>query len=291
MSRTGAVVVTHRTPVRAGACAERLRTSGADTVVVVDSGSGDDSVERLRAAGHVVVALGDVGFGRAANAGVAVLPGDVDVVVVANADATFTGEAVTLLADALRRQPGVVATGPRVTYPDGRVQASARRVPSLPEAVGHGLFGLWWPSNPWTRRYRGSDLDPDEPRDVDWLSGCALALDRSAFTAVGGFDPGYFLYAEDVDLAVRLRAAGGRLRTEPRAHVVHDVGVSTGRRPVRSLVLHARSLERFAGRHVLTGPWALARPLLRVALAGWVVTSLAWRRAVGARRGRASTGE
>lgn len=291
MSRTGAVVVTHRTPVRAGACADALRASGADTVVVVDSGSGDDSVERLRAAGHVVVALGDVGFGRAANAGVAALPGDVDVVVVANADATFAGEAVTLLADTLRRQPGVVATGPRVTYPDGRGQASARRVPSLPEAVGHGLFGLWWPANPWTRRYRGSDLDPDEARDVDWLSGCALALDRSAFTAVGGFDPGYFLYAEDVDLAVRLRAAGGRLRTEPRAHVVHDVGVSTGRRPVRSLVVHARSLERFAARHVLTGPWVLVRPLLRAALAGWVAASLAWRRAVGARRGRASTGE
>jgi len=291
VSSTGAVVVTHRTPVRAAACAEALRASGADTVVVVDSGSGDGSVEQLRAAGEAVIGLSNVGFGRAVNAGVAALPGDVDVVLVANADTTFTADAASVLARTVREQPGVVAAGPRVTYPDGRVQASARRVPTLPEAVAHGLFGLWWPTNPWTRRYRGSDLDPDVARDVDWLSGCAVALDRAAFTAVGGFDPGYFLYAEDVDLAVRLRAAGGRLRTEPAAHVVHEGGASTGRRPARSLFVHARSLERFAARHVLTGPWVLARPLVRVALAGWVVASLAWRRVVGVRRGSASTGE
>lgn len=291
--RTGAVVVTHRTPQRARRCVASLGPAGAEVVVVVDAGSDDGTVDLLRADGTAVVALTNVGFGRAANAGVAALPGDVDVVVVANADTVFAPGAVAALAAALRADGAAVAAGPLVTYPDGRPQAAARRLPTLGQALGHALFGLWWPTNRWTLAYRRIGVDGTVAADggPDWLSGCALGLDRAAFTAVGGFDPGYFLYAEDVDLGVRLRAAGGRLVTVPSAVVVHEVGASTGVRPVAALVAHARGLDRFAGQHVLTGPRAALRPLVRLGLAGWVASSLVWRRFVGAHGGRASTGE
>lgn len=289
MTAVGAVVVTHRTPVRVRRCVASLADAGADHVVVVDTGSRDGTVEGLREAGVRVLALSNLGFGRAANAGVVDLPPEVDVVVVANADTVFAPGSLAELAAVVRA--GAVAAGPLVTYPDGRAQASARRLPGPAEVVGHGLLGLWWPTNPWTRRYRALDLDPTVARDADWLSGCALALDRAAFTEVGGFDPGYFMYGEDVDLAVRLRERGGRLRTVPAAHVVHEVGASTGQRPARMLVAHARGLHRFASRHLLVGPLALLRPVVGAALAGWVGASLAWRRLVGGRTGRASTGE
>ncbi len=288
MSRVGAVVVTHRTPVRAARCAASLREAGADVVVVVDSGSDDDTAARVVAVDAAVVELPNLGFGRAANAGVAALPADVDGVAICNADTVWAPGSLGPLAAAVRR-PGVAAAGPAVTYPDGRPQASARALPDLPTALGHALFGLWWPGNPWTRRYRAVDLG-GRARDADWLSGCALAVDRAAFTAVGGFDPAYFLYAEDVDLGVRLRAAGGRLVTVPEAHVVHEVGASTRQLP-RRVRQHARSLDRFAATHVLTGPRAVLRPLVRLGLAVWVAVATAWGRTRGSAPGRSTTGE
>ncbi len=288
MTRVGAVVVSHRTPVRAAHCAGSLRAAGAAPVVVVDAGSGDDTAERARAAGAVALELPNVGFGRSANAGVTALPDDVDAVVICNADTVWEPTSVELLAAAVR-QPGVAAAGPTVTYPDGRPQASARSLPDLPTALGHALFGLWWPDNPWTRRYRAVDHG-GMARDADWLSGCAFAVDRAAFTAVGGFDPAYFLYAEDVDLGVRLRATGGRLVTVPEARVVHEVGASTRRLPQR-VRQHARSLDRFAATHVLTGSRAWLRPVVRLGLAAWVAVATVWGWTRGADPGRSTTGE
>lgn len=287
MSRVGAVVVAHRTPVRAERCARSLERAGADLVVVVDAGSDDGSVEHLAAAGIEVVAEANLGFGRCANAGVARLPADVDAVVLCNADTEWAPGAAGALADAVRR-PDVVAAGPEVVYPDGRPQASARRMPSVATAVGHAVLGLWWPSNPWTRRYR--NLDGGSRQDVDWLSGCGLAVDRDAFVAVGGFDPGYFLYAEDVDLGVRL-GRRGRLVTVPGARVVHEVGASTAHLSFQRVVQHARSLDRFAATHVLTGWRRVLRPLVRLGLAAWAGTALLWEWAVGRRTGRSTTGE
>lgn len=284
----GAVVVSHRTPVRAATCARSLTAAGADEVVVVDAGSDDGSVAHLRDDGVPVLAEANLGFGRCANAGVAALAPGHDVVIVCNADTTWSPGSVAALATTVR-EPGIAAAGPTVTYPDGRHQASARNLPSLATALGHALLGLWWPDNRWTRRYRRTDEDRSTSREVDWLSGCALALDRAAFAQVGGFDPAYFLFAEDVDLCVRLREAGHRVVTAPDAHVVHEVAASTHRYRGSTVVAHARSLDRFAGRHVLTGPRRLLRPLVRIALAGWVATTLVWDRLL--RRGRSTTGE
>lgn len=288
MTGVGGVVVSHRTPVRAARSARSLLEAGAAPVVVVDAGSGDDTAARARAVGADVLPLANLGFGRSVNAAVARLPAAVDVVVVCNADTVWDRDALAPLAAAVRR-PAVAAAGPLVTYPDGRAQASARLLPDLPTALGHALLGLWWPTNPWTRRYRAVG-EHGRARTVDWLSGCALALDRDRFTAVGGFDPAYFLYAEDVDLGVRLRAAGGRLVTVPESHVVHEVGASTGQMPGR-VVAHARSLNRFATTHVLTGPRALLRPLVRLGLVAWTAVATLWGRTRGRRSGRSTTGE
>jgi N-acetylglucosaminyl-diphospho-decaprenol L-rhamnosyltransferase len=200
-------------------------------------------------------------------------------VVVANADVRFPPDALRALAAAVVAAPDRGAVGPRVVYPDGSPQASARRLPTLGTAAGHALFGRVAPANRWTRRYRASDADPGRAREADWLSGCVLALRREAFDQVGGFDPGYFLYVEDVDLGTRLRAAGWRLWHDPAIEVVHRVGASTRRHRIRAVVHHARGLDRYVARHVLRGPLApIARLALRAVLALWVVATLAWER-------------
>lgn len=270
------VVVNHNTRDDLLACLDSLVGGDATEVVVVDAGSSDGSLDAVAAAHPQVqrLALDNVGFGRAANAGVAATTSPT--IVLANADTRFRPDGPGALAGYLADHPDVGAVGPLVRYPDGRVQLSARAFPSIGQALGHAVFGLWRPDNPWTRAYRLTDWDHRSERDVDWLSGCCLAVRRSAFASVGGFDPGYFMFVEDVDLCYRLREAGWRVVFAPVTEVVHAIGGSVSRRRFRMVVEHARSLDRFFGHRYATGWRRLLRPLIRVGLAGWVVAAMTW---------------
>ncbi len=268
------VVVSHDTREHVLACLETIGR-GADRcrveVVVVDAGSSDGTVAAVRAAmpSVRVLELANTGYGRGANSGMRLTTAPV--VVVANADVRFADGAIDALHRVFAEDERVAAVGPQVRYPSGSLQASARRRPELRTALLHALLGRVSPDNRATRRYHASDLDPSVGREVDWLSGCALGLRRSALEEVGGFDPGYFLFVEDVELADRLRAAGWHVRYEPAAVVLHSVAASTGARRLRSLVTHASSLDRYLVRRG-RGPLAVAaRPFVRVGLGLWVV--------------------
>jgi N-acetylglucosaminyl-diphospho-decaprenol L-rhamnosyltransferase len=273
---TAVVIVNHNTREDLLGCLESLRGAGADEILVVDSGSSDGSLEAVAAGFPDVrrVALDNVGFGRAANAGVQLT--DSGAVVLANADTVFATGAAAALGEYLDKHADVGAVGPVVRFPDGRLQLSARAFPSIGQALGHAVFGLWWPRNRWTRAYRLTDWDHLSERDVDWLSGCCLALRRSAFEAVGGFDPAYFMFVEDVDLCARLREAGWRVVFAPVTEVVHAIGASVSRKRFRMVVEHARSLDRFFGRRYATGPRRLARPLIRLGLVAWALSVMGW---------------
>ena len=289
---TGVVIVTHDTRDEVlGALASLEGHPGP--VVVVDSGSSDGTAAAVRAAHPdvTVLELANAGYGRGVNAGVARLPASVDVVVAANADVRIPPEAVAILVAALAEDDGVALVGPRVRYPDGSHQASARRTPTVGTAVAHAALGWFRPDNPATRRYHALDLTgPDvvDACDVDWVSGCAFAVRRADLERVGGFDPGYRLFVEDVDLCERLRAAGRRIRFEPAAQVVHRVGASTTHRPLRSRLLHARALDRYLSHHG-RGPVRHLRPLLWPGLAAWVAATTVADRLRGP--GRSTTGE
>ena len=288
----GVVLVTHDTRDEVLGALESLAGHAGPTVVV-DAGSSDGTADAVRAAHPAlrVLALDNVGYGRGVNAGVAALPPEVGVVVAANADVRFAPDAIGRLVAALEEDPGVALVGPRVRYPDCSHQASARRTPDLRTAVAHAMLGWIAPGNAATRRYHALDLtgpDVDEACDVDWVSGCAFAVRRADLEAVGGFDPGFRLFVEDVDLCARLRGRGRRIRFAPDALVVHRVGASTSRRPLRSRLQHARALDRYLSRHA-RGASRLARPLLWPGLAAWAVTTtVASRLRSGV---RSSTGE
>lgn len=285
------VIVTHDTVGEVLVCLDSLGTGtgGVAEVVVVDTGSRDGTPVAVRGR-HPdvrVVELANAGFGRGANAGVRVTSSPT--AVVANADVRFPPEGVGGLVDALMRDDDLAMVGPAVRYPDGRPQASARRLPEPSTALGHAVLGWVAPNNRWTRRYRAVDLPDDRARDAEWLSGCALVVRRSAFEAVGGFDPGFHLYVEDLDLGVRLRDGGWRLRYVPSIVVEHRVGASTQQRRLWSRWSHARSLARYHRLHH-DGPAGRAlRPLIHVGLAAWSVLAWGAHRLAGSRR--SATGE
>jgi N-acetylglucosaminyl-diphospho-decaprenol L-rhamnosyltransferase len=248
-----AVVVNYEAGPLLVHCVESLladrSAGGAPDVVVVDNGSRDGSVAALRAAAptaRIVDAGTNLGYAAAANRGIAAT--HTAVVAVCNPDARVEVGTAQALVDRLEKEPDLGAVGPAVFAPDGSRYPSARQVPSIRDAVGHGLLGWLWPRNPFTRRYRQLDADPDQPRDVDWVSGAAVWLRRSALDTVDGWDERYFMYVEDVDLCWRLRRAGWRIAYEPAGSVVHVQGASTDRHPYRMIAAHHRSLLRFAAR-------------------------------------------
>ncbi len=265
-----AVIVNYRAGPLLTECVRTVlgdASAGDVELVVVDNGSDDGSVGALQRAFpdvQVVTSPGNVGYARAANLGIAATRAPV--VAVLNADLTMEpGTAKALLAR-FDQEPAVGACGPRVRNTDGTDYPSARRSPSVPLAVAHGLLGLWWPSNPFTTRYRQLNADPSRPRSVDWVSGAAIWLRRSALDVVGGWDERYFMYMEDLDLCWRLRAAGFDVAYEPAGAVTHVQGASTSQVPYRMLVQHHRSAWRFARRR-LTGARAVLLPVAAVYLA------------------------
>jgi N-acetylglucosaminyl-diphospho-decaprenol L-rhamnosyltransferase len=268
-ARWAAVVVNYETGPLLEACVRSVRaddSAGPAEVVVVDNGSRDGSVAELHAAipdVQVVRSPGNVGYARAANFGIAATRADV--VAVLNADTRLAPGTAAAMMQRIDAEPRLAACGPRVKNLDGTDYPSARSNPSVPVAAMHGLLGLWWPMNPYTRAYRQLDAAPDRGRPVDWVSGAAVWLRRTALDAVGGWDERYFMYLEDVELCWRLRRAGWEIAYDPAGLVWHVQGASTARRPYRMLAEHHRSAWRFA-RQRFTGVRAPLLPFAAVYL-------------------------
>jgi len=266
-----AVVVSHESGQALLECVASLRRAGAAELVVVDHASRDGAPARVAAAHPDVLVFergANPGYGAGVNYGAARTTAPY--LLACNADVVVEPDALARLAGALDEHPDVGAVGPAVLDASGRVYPSARAFPSLRDAAGHAFVGLVWRANPWTRRYQQRDADAGRARDADWVSGSCVLLRRSAFETVRGFDEGYFMYGEDVDLCWRLRRAGWRVRYEPGARVTHGGGHSTRRHPYRMLLEHHRSAWRFARRTTTSWRRALL-PGVAVALAGRLV--------------------
>lgn len=196
-----------------------LRGLGEQTrpveVVLVDNGSSDDSVElaRRELPGVKVVELGEnLGFGRAINRAVAEVPGDP--VILLNNDAVPEPRFVEALLKGLGEGVDSVAG-----------VLLQERAPELIDSAGVVADST----------LMGFDYLHGEPAEAAEAaaaplgpSGGAALYRRAAFEAVGGFDERIFLYYEDLDLALRLAARGGRCRIAPEARALHAYSASLG---------------------------------------------------------------
>ena len=216
------IVVTWNAGDVLGGCLDSLaeqRVAGGFETIVVDSGSTDGTAELLRGRGGVTVIskTENVGFSAGNNEAASIARGDV--LVFLNSDTALLGpDVLERLARAARR-PGVGLAGPRLENPDGSLQPSCAAHPGVLRAllVMSGLDRLL----PGRLRARvvPERWPHDAPRDTGWLMGAALAVRADLFAAAGGFWPR--LYAEDEDLAYRLKQRGLVARYEPAARVMH----------------------------------------------------------------------
>jgi len=251
VERTAGVVVNYESGPDLARCVADLRAAGLRELVAVDNGSTDGSLAAAVSAVPGLEAVspgGNLGYGAAVNRGVAATSSPL--LLVCNPDLEVPAGAVDALVVALESDPGIALVGPLIRTPDGDRYPSARRFPSLVDAAGHALLGLFVPDNRFTRNYQRSELDGAAAgvRPVDWVSGACFLVRRAAFESVGGFDESYFMYAEDVDLCWRLGRAGWLVAYAPEAEVTHLQGRATDHHPYRMILEHHRSLLRFASR-------------------------------------------
>ena len=220
------------------------------TVVADNKPDGESSVADLALAeGADYVPLStNPGYGGAVNAIAAPLPPTVEWVLISNPDVTLAAGSIDQLVRTGDSDERIGAVGPRVLTSEGTVYPSARAVPSLRTGVGHALFVGIWPSNPWTRRYRDEQTQTPTSRDTGWLSGSCLLVRRSVFDQLDGFDDGYFMYFEDVDLGYRIGKAGFRNVYEPAAVVTHTGAHATNTDSARMIQAHHDSARRFLNR-------------------------------------------
>jgi N-acetylglucosaminyl-diphospho-decaprenol L-rhamnosyltransferase len=192
-------------------------------LVVVDSGSRDGGAALARARGADVVELQDnAGFGAASNAGIALARHDVTVLL--NPDCELVDGSLAALAAQARSHPRALHA-PRLLNADGSVQRSAH---PLPGTVGALLPALVHPPLlPRTLRDRAEPYRADQARTVGWAIAACLAAATATLRKLGPFDPAVHLFAEDMELGLRARAAGIPTVLHPRLKVRHAGGHAT----------------------------------------------------------------
>lgn len=230
------------------------------------------------------------GFAGGVNLGAQRATGDG--LLVLNPDCVLEPTALGELAGWLQHHPGVGIVGPRIRNSDGSRQASARRFPDWTTGIAgrRSWLSRVLPANRLSRGNLLSQEIGDDPVRVDWVSGACFLVRREAFDAVGGFDPGFFLYWEDADFCRRLVNAGWQTWHHPGPEVTHAVGRSSRRMPVRALVAFHRSAFRYYWKHGSVLARALA-PIAAGLLVARLGALLAAARLVHLRPGRGSPGK
>lgn len=233
-----AIVILHNQAPLTFRCLASLHAqTGANVeVIIVDNASTDRTHELLgRVSGVTVVRnTGNEGFLRAANraTGRAQAPR----LAFVNSDAFLPPDALARAAARLERDASLGIVGPRIVLPSGRLQEAGPVVWRDAKAIGFGVG-------------RRPDAAPFRiERDVDYVCGAFLTVNRTVFEGLGGFDEHFApAYYEEMDLCFRARAAGYRVLYDPEICAVHlNFGSGSPFRAIRRMLANRRKM---AARH------------------------------------------
>jgi len=209
-------------------------------ILIVDNASGDSSIEdcarqfasqpRLR----IIRNESNLGFSAACNIGYSQSKGGF--VLFLNPDCRLDEGALSELLLAMQSEATVGMVGGLLINPDGSEQGGGRRaIPtpwrSLVRALGLNRFANRWPNLFFDFHLHRQPL-PDQPIEVEAISGACMLVKREAVTDVGLWDEGYFLHCEDLDWCMRFRQHGWKIMFVPDAKVVHQKGACSRSRPV-----------------------------------------------------------
>ena len=229
--RVSVVIPTHQTRELTLRCVDSLQTCLPPLceIVVVDDGSTDGTAESLRRRHptvKVVTLSPGRGFTIAANRGMREARGEL--LFLLNSDTEVEPTTVPRLLAAFDENPRLGVAGVELRFPDGRPQWSAGHMPTplWLFGVASGMVRAL-EHVPGYRRLRPEGGARDR---VDWVCGAAMTVRREAWLAVGGFDERFHFYCQDLDLCLRVLAAGWTVEVVSGARVTHLGGATIGQR-------------------------------------------------------------
>jgi GT2 family glycosyltransferase len=187
----------------------------------------------------------------AANANVGTANTEHELVLIANPDAIPEPDAVQILREFMEAHPRCGVAGPRMLYSDGTWQASRRSFPTVGATlVRRTPLRLLFPPLQYQRRHYLLDERPDEPVQADTMLGAFLLQRRAMLEEIGGWDPGYRMYCEDIDLNYRAAKVGWERWYVPGAVVHHEYAAVVDKKFLtRHTLWHARAMLRFLRKH------------------------------------------
>jgi GT2 family glycosyltransferase len=187
----------------------------------------------------------------AANANLGAAQTEHELVLIANPDAVPDADAVPILREFMETHPRSGAAGPKMLYSDGTWQASRRSFPTVGATlVRRTPLRLLFPPLRGQRRHYLLDERPDEPAPAETMLGAFILLRRTMLDEIGGWDPGFRMYCEDIDLNYRAARAGWERWYVPAAVVRHEYAAVIDKKFLtRHTLWHARAMLRFLRKH------------------------------------------
>lgn len=251
--RLHVILVNFRTPsltIRSVRSIRNRGIAGPHNITIVENSSGDNSLEKMRAAlPDIPIKVSPVngGFGAGVNFGAEGL--DADYILVLNPDTYFELNSVAPVLDRMDADPTIGIGGLDLVNPDGSRQYGARRFYSLLDIAARRLKGLGnlFPGR-LERHLMVKETDSEQAFEADWVMGTGFIIRSDLFRKLRGMDERYFLYMEDVDLCARAWCSGYRVVYFPGFPLVHDHQRKSaaspmsfaGRAHIKSLLLFAR---------------------------------------------------
>ena len=242
------VVVTFNAMPYIDRCLASVR--GYETVVV-DHGSTDGTLELVEERFPQVrlVRQENLGLGAGWNRGMRESVTGPGWFFILNADAWLSDGALERLVEFAESRPEAAVVGPRMRYPDGRLQRSVRGFPTLWRLTTE-YFALrkLAPRSRLFNAFYAAEFDHETEREADFVMGAAMLVRREAVDQVGPLDEGYFLFSEEVDWCYRFKQAGWKVLFFPGAEVFHVLGAGHGGRLFREQVRgHLRFMAKYHG--------------------------------------------